>query len=80
MPAHVSVVESSHSRTDNILFLKVGNAIYISEEIQKSNQDVFGDVYCQTSSNKKCVYLSTNKKRSFYDYKKVQSLLSRDEC
>ena len=32
-----------------------------------------GDVYCLTCRNKKCVYLSTNKMISFYDFKKCKT-------
>ena len=35
-------------------------------------QETIGDVYCQTCRNEKCVYISTNKRNSFYDCKKCQ--------
>ena len=33
----------------------------------------FGDVYCPTWRNEKCVYISTNKTTSFYDCKKSKA-------
>ena len=33
-------------------------------------QETIGDVYCPTCRNEKCVYISTNKTTSFYDFKK----------
>ena len=36
-------------------------------------QETIGDVYCPTSRNEKCVYISTNKMNSFYDCKKCKA-------
>ena len=36
-------------------------------------QETIGDVYCPTCRNEKCVYISTNKTTSFYDFKKCKA-------
>ena len=36
-------------------------------------QETIGDVYCPTSRNEKCVYISTNKTTIFYDCKKCKA-------
>ena len=36
-------------------------------------KETIGDVYCQTCTNEKCVYISTNKTTSFYDCKKCKA-------
>ena len=36
----------------------------------KKVQESIGDVFCPTSTNEKCVYLSANKYSSLYDRKK----------
>ena len=36
-------------------------------------QEAIGDVYCPTSRNEKCVYISTKKRTSFYDCKKCKA-------
>ena len=36
-------------------------------------QENIGVVYCSTCRNEKCVYISTNKKTSFYDCKKCKA-------
>ena len=36
-------------------------------------RETIGDVYCPTSRNKKCVFISTNKMTSFYDCKKCKA-------
>ena len=36
-------------------------------------QETIGDVYCPTSRNEKCVYISTNKTTSFYHCKKCKA-------
>ena len=41
--------------------------------VDKKVQEAIGDVYCPTCRNEKCVYISTNKKTSFYDCKKCKA-------
>ena len=36
-------------------------------------RETIGDVYCPTCRNEKCVYISTNETRSFYDCKKCKA-------
>ena len=36
-------------------------------------RETIGDVYCPTSRNEKCVYISTNKTTIFYDSKKCRA-------
>ena len=36
-------------------------------------RESIGDVFCPTCRNEKCVYISTNKTTSFYDYKKCKA-------
>ena len=36
-------------------------------------QETTGDVYCPTCGNEKCLYISTNKTTSFYDFKKCKA-------
>ena len=36
-------------------------------------RETFGDVYCPTCRNEKCVYISTNKTTNFYDCKKCKA-------
>ena len=36
-------------------------------------QETIGDVYCPTSRNEMCVYVSTNKLNSFYNCKKCKA-------
>ena len=43
------------------------------EELCVDNMKTIGDVYCPTCRNGKCVYISTNKTTSFYDYKKCKA-------
>ena len=37
--------------------------------VENKVRETIGDVYCPTCRNEKCVYISTNKTTSFYDYK-----------
>ena len=43
--------------------------LWVDNEVQET----FGDVYCPTCRNEKCVYISTNKTASFYDCKKYKA-------
>ena len=43
------------------------------KEMFVDNTKTFGDVYCPTCRNEKCVYISTNKTSSFYDCKKCKA-------
>ena len=43
------------------------------KELCVDNIKTIGDVYCPTSRNEKCVYISTNKTISFYDCKKCKA-------
>ena len=36
-------------------------------------QETIGDVYCPLCRNEMCVYISTNKMTSFYDFKKCKT-------
>ena len=36
-------------------------------------RETFGDVYCPTCRNEKCVYISTNETTNFYDCKKCKA-------
>ena len=36
-------------------------------------QETIGDVFCPTCRNEKCVYISSNRKTSFNDYKKCKA-------
>ena len=36
-------------------------------------RETIGDVFCPTCRNEKCVYISTNKTTSFYDFKKCKA-------
>ena len=36
-------------------------------------RETIGDVYCPTCRNEKCVYISTNKTTSLYDYRKCKT-------
>ena len=57
----------------NSFFLSFGQRVYIFEESTKSFQIFIGDLYCPTSRNGKCVYISTNKMTSFYDCKRCKT-------
>ena len=72
MLVHVSRAQYSFERT-NLFFLRTGHGINFFEETQKSFQDVMGDVYWPTCPNEKCVYISTNKTSSFYNFKKCKA-------
>ena len=56
---------------DKQLFKKVPfqSTKYRKKEFCVDNIKNFGDVYCPTCRNEKCVYVSTNKTTSFYDCK-----------
>ena len=49
---------------------------YGKKELSVDNKKVresIGDVFCPTSRNENCVYISTNKTTSFYDCKKCKA-------
>ena len=48
---------------------------YRKKELCVDNKvrEIVGDVYCPTCRNENCVYLSTNKTTSFYDFKKCKA-------
>ena len=48
---------------------------YRKKELYEDNkvEETIGDVYCPTCRTEKCVYISTNKKNSFYDCKKCKA-------
>ena len=48
---------------------------YRKEELCMDNKvrETIGVVYCPTCRNEKCVYISTNKTTSFYDYEKCKA-------
>ena len=48
---------------------------YRKKELCVDNKvrETIGDVYCPTSRTQKCVYISTNKTTSFYDFKKCEA-------
>ena len=48
---------------------------YRKKELCVDNKvrETVGGVYCPTCRNEKCVYISTNKTTSFYDYKKCKT-------
>ena len=70
MRVHVSGAQFSLWRTNNFVFLKFSQCLYLFEQTKKSIQDVIGDVYCPPYPNEKCIHLSTNKSSNFYDCKK----------
>ena len=41
--------------------------------VDNNVQETIGDVYCPTCRNEKCVYISTNKTTSFYDFNKCKA-------
>ena len=51
------------------------SSIYRKKELCVDNKvrETFGDEYCPTCRNDKCVYISTNKTTSFYDCKKCKA-------
>ena len=53
----------------NSFFLKFSQGVYAFEETKNSNQNVLAHVYCPTCPNETCVYISTNRKSSFYHCK-----------
>ena len=48
---------------------------YRKKELCVDNKvrETIGDMYCPACRNEKCVYISTNKTTSFYDFKKCKS-------
>ena len=46
---------------------------YGKKELCVDNIKTIGDVYCPTCRNEKCLYISTNKTTSFYDFKKCKA-------
>ena len=60
---------------DKQLFNKVPfqSIKYRKKELYVDNIKTIRDEYCPTCKNEKCIYLSTNKTTSFYDYKKCRA-------
>ena len=60
---------------DKQLFNKVPFQLtkYREKEMCVDNIKTIEDVFCPTCRNEKCVYISTNKTASFYDFKKCKA-------